>query len=218
VGKTVIYLRVSTEEQTTDSQEPALREWANKNAPDAIWIEDKVSGASMDRPGWNKIISLIATGEINRIVCWRFDRLSRETIDLLALCAFLKKQNIELVSITQPADIKTPEGELMATLLAAVAKFERMSIKLRQAAGIAAKRDKATGKCPWGGSDAGHHRNALDPEIARQIVELDAQGKNKSEIAKTLKVCRPTVYKVLGKQKAAQLVSPVPEQEASHDY
>lgn len=81
----------------------------------------------------------------------------------------------------------------MANVLASVAAFETEVRKERQIAGIAAA--KAAGKT-WGGSKKGRRLKLTDEHIAI-TKDMYSKGKKIAVIARTLGLCRPTIYKIL---------------------
>jgi DNA invertase Pin-like site-specific DNA recombinase len=84
----------------------------------------------------------------------------------------------------------------MAHVLASVAAYEIEVKTERQLAGIEAVRQANNGKCPWGGRKAGTAIKVTD-EVERAIREISAKGTPKAEIARVVKVSRPTAYAVL---------------------
>ena len=86
-AQTAVYVRVSTSQQTTRSQDPDLNRWLDAQDPDklgqVVWYRDTATGKNMDRPGWQKLQSAIHTGRVKRIVVWRLDRLGRTASGLV---------------------------------------------------------------------------------------------------------------------------------------
>ena len=119
-----IYLRVSSKQQDTRSQEPDLRRWADAQGEGVKWYRDKYTGKTMDRPGWRKLEADLRAGKVARIVVWRLDRLGRTAKGLPALFDELRTRNVPLVSLREGLDLATPSGRLMAHVLASVAEYE----------------------------------------------------------------------------------------------
>lgn len=192
---TAIYVRVSSRKQDTRSQTPDLERWAQAYADGAVrWYRDSASGKTMDRPGWQQLEADIATGKVERVVCWRLDRLGRTASGLTTLFDDLRRRGITLVSVRDGLDLETPAGRLMANVLASVAAYETEIRGERIAAGQAAARAK--GKS-WGGSKRGRKIRATD-EKRTAIKRLKAEGASVASIARTVGLSRPTVYAVLG--------------------
>ena len=190
-----IYTRVSSRTQDTKSQKPDLDRWVAAQDKPVKWFTDKFTGKSMDRPGWNKLIAVIKSGEIDTIVVWRLDRLGRTAKGLTALFAELVERRINLVSIKDGVDLSTPAGRMLANVLASVAQFETEVRGERILAGQQVARAK--GK-KWGGSKEGR-RWQVTPEKEAVIHRMHAEGEKIAVIARTVALSRQTIYAWLGK-------------------
>jgi DNA invertase Pin-like site-specific DNA recombinase len=188
-----VYLRVSTDKQTTKCQEADMEAWsANQSIPTKIY-RDTFTGSTLNRPGWNKLQAQIKIGNVKQVVVWRLDRLGRTAKGLTALFDDFIQQGIRLISLKDGLDLSTPAGRLMAHVLASVAQFEREVIAERILAGQAAA--KANGKT-WGGRKVGTRIKVTDEQV-QTIHRLNSEGTNKSAIARATGLSRPTVYAVL---------------------
>lgn len=190
---TIIYRRVSTIQQDDASQLPDLKKWAEGRAGTIVWELDKFTGKTFDRPGWNRVWAEIEAGSVKQLVVWRLDRLGRSTRELVNLFAELKKRGVKLISLRENIDLDSISGQLLADILAAVASFETELRRERIMAGIAAA--KAKGKV-CGGRETGS-LNAKTAKAFTTILELDAKGVPRAQIARAVDVTLPTVYKIL---------------------
>jgi DNA invertase Pin-like site-specific DNA recombinase len=190
-----IYVRVSGKKQDTRSQLPDLKRWveAFADGQPVIWYEDKVSGKSMDRPGWNQLEADMSSGKVSKIVVWRLDRLGRTAAGLTALFEELQRRSVGFESLRDKVDLGTPAGRLMANVLASVAAYENEVRSERIQAGQAAAR--AQGK-RWGGSRSGV-RKKVQPAQEQAIRQLKAEGTPIARIARAVGLSRPTIYSVL---------------------
>jgi DNA invertase Pin-like site-specific DNA recombinase len=188
-----IYVRVSSKRQDLASQLPDLEAWAAAQRSDVRYYLDKFTGKTLDRPGWIKLQAAIDRGEVLKVVCWRLDRLGRTAKGLTALFADLTDREIPLVSLKDGIDLSTASGRMLANVLASVAQFETELRAERVRAGQAAAR--ASGKS-IGGRKVGT-RVRLTPEKERAARRLHGAGTSISEIARTLQLSRPTVYKAI---------------------
>lgn len=190
---TIIFARVSTERQDTESQKAALREWAKKDGGVHEWMEETVSGASTVRPVWRSICNRIEAGEVERLVVFSKDRLGRDFADRLRTLAMLQGAGVELVSLTEDTDTSSLEGLLMECMRAYVAASERRSIRQRTSAGIRAS--IARGR-PWGGSkidpSAKRGRRKLDDAAESSLCEMIRNGTRVSDAAKFWNIPRTT--------------------------
>ncbi len=149
-SRTFYYARVSTKEQHLDRQLAAFKALG---AEEREIITDKESGKDLDRPGYQALKNVILRpGDM--LVVKSLDRLSRSKADIRNELQFFKDQGIRLKVIDLPTTMmELPEGQswvfemvnnILIEVLGTIAEQERMTIKQRQAEGIAAA--KAKGK------------------------------------------------------------------------
>ena len=190
-----IYVRVSSDHQDLCSQEPDLKRWVEAFADDTPvrWCQDKVTGKTMNRPGWQQLESDMNAGKISKIVVWRLDRLGRTASGLTTLFDELRDRKVNLVSLKDGLDLSTPAGRLMAGVLASVAQYETEVRGERVLAGQAAA--KAEGKT-WGGSQKGR-RIKVEPEKEATILKLRDERVPVAQIARAVGLSRSTVYSVI---------------------
>ena len=124
------YLRVSTEEQSTARQEDSL-----KAICDEYHIE-RLSAAAKNRPEFDEVIAKLKPGDT--FVVHDLDRAFRSSREALNVLADLQKRGVNFRIINVGIDAATPEGELLYTIIAAVATFERRFLSRRTKEGMAA--------------------------------------------------------------------------------
>ena len=125
------YARVSTDGQTLDAQQSALR----AAGAERIFAE-KISGAVTDRKALAKAIAALSHGDV--LLVTRLDRLARSTRDLLNVLATISEKGAGFRSIADPMlDTTSPHGKLILAVLGALAEFERSMILARTADGRA---------------------------------------------------------------------------------
>ena len=136
----VKYIRVSTLEQKTDSQEDF----------DGVVYKDKISGsvAFKDRDEAKK---LLANKDITEIVVRSIDRLGRNTIDIMQTIQYFTAKGVNVIAEKEglKALIDGEENaiaKMMVGILGTLAEFELDRLKERQAEGIAKAKDKGTYK------------------------------------------------------------------------
>ena len=111
------YARVSTTGQNLDMQLDSL----SKAGCEKIYKE-KESGVK-ERPVLNELLSYIRMGD--ELVVYKLDRLGRSLKDLLSIVDDLQKRQINLVSLSDNIDAKTPSGKMMMQIFAILAEYER---------------------------------------------------------------------------------------------
>jgi site-specific DNA recombinase len=132
IKRIIIYIRVSTKEQVDEgnslaTQEKACRDFAYKNGYEvvAIFVEEGESAKTTNRKELLKMIDYCSKhkGEIDAIVFYKIDRLSRDAADYLSLKALFKRLNIVLCSISEKLE-DSPSGRFMETVIASTAQFD----------------------------------------------------------------------------------------------
>ena len=119
------YARVSTDDQDLTLQRTALKQAGCKRL-----YEEKVSGATRDRPALTRMLDQLREGDV--VVVARLDRLARSTRDLLEIAEILKEGGTGLRSLGEPwADTTSPAGKMVLTVFAGMAEFERALIHQR---------------------------------------------------------------------------------------
>lgn len=171
-----IYARVSTEEQARSGyslpdQVRRCREKLHSMGLHDIteYIDDGYSGEFIDRPKLDRLRNDIYSGLIKNVVVYDLDRLSRETDHLLILVKEIEKK-ATLIFVTNEY-AKTPAGELFMTIHAAMAKYEKATIKERSMRG---KRQKAlSGKLSFDDKPLGYD---FDKEKSMYVInEIEAE-------------------------------------------
>lgn len=190
-----IYCRVSSKKQDTKSQEPDLLKWAKAQDAPVIWYKDKFTGRTMNRPGWKKLEAEIHQGHVSAIVCWRIDRLGRTVSGLSSLFDLLLDRKINLVSLRDGLDLSTPAGRLVANIQASQAAYfsETLSENILAGQAVARKAGKT-----WGGSLPGVHK-VVTPLQLRLVRDMKEKGEAITDIAKAVRLSRPTIYAILQK-------------------
>jgi len=168
VGLTIAYTRVSTSDQTTESQQHSIQE---RHSVDRWYSDEGTSGSvrALDRPGFHALYDYAR--ESDTVVVYAIDRLGRDTVDVLSTVEALQAKGVSVVSVREGFDLGTAMGKAMLTMLSAVAELERNNIRERQKAGI--ERAKAQGK-PMG------RPQAADPQQIRAWRQA-----NEASIAQT---------------------------------
>lgn len=185
--KTAVYIRVSTVGQNETGQRREIQRWLKGNGiTDVEWYTDKQTGDNLERPGFERLQADIFAGRIGAVVVWRLDRLSRKLRDGLDVLCWWTDKGIRVVSVTQQIDLTGTVGKMMAAVLLGVAEMEQETRRERQAAGIAAAKEK--------GIYLGRKPGATKVSPAK-VAELRGRGWSDTEIAQNLGVSRQTVWR-----------------------
>jgi site-specific DNA recombinase len=142
-----IYARVSSDRQKEDhtitSQTAALKEYAQTHdyLVPAEWVfeDEGYSGATLERPGLEALRDLTARGEIQAVLVYSPDRLSRKYSYQVLLAEELQRCGVTLVFLKAPA-AETAEDRLLEQFQGMIAEYERAQILERSRRG---KRHKA---------------------------------------------------------------------------
>ncbi|WP_096388147.1 recombinase family protein [Hafnia sp. CBA7124] len=131
------YTRVSKAESdsgTTDNQINLIRDKVN---PDKIFSDVNISGSLpfSKRPNGSKLLGCVKAGDI--IIIAKLDRGFRDTADCLSTVKFLQAHKVSLSILDISLDVSTPIGEMVLTIMASVATFERKRIAERIKDGFA---------------------------------------------------------------------------------
>jgi DNA invertase Pin-like site-specific DNA recombinase len=186
--KTACYVRVSTASQNEESQRREIRRWLDGRDIQAEWFLDKKSGDNLKRPAFEQLQAAVFAGEIDTIVVYKLDRISRSLRDgINTLCGWCES-GVRVVSVTQQLDFNGATGQLIASVLFAVAQMEQETRRERQAHGIAVA--KQAGK--YRGRKGGTTKAAPD-----RAQELREHGLTDEEIATALGVSVRTVQRYL---------------------
>ncbi|MBL0320114.1 MAG: recombinase family protein [Alphaproteobacteria bacterium] len=132
-----IYTRKSTEEgldmefNSLDAQREACEKYIQIHKHEGWEIvsddydDGGYSGGNTDRPALKRLISDIKAEQINVVVVYKIDRLSRSLLDFLNIMQLFDTHRISFVSVTQNFDTSSSMGKLMLNVLLSFAQFER---------------------------------------------------------------------------------------------
>src|SRR5882672_8116624 len=188
--RVAIYLRVSTDKQTTDNQRRELETVAERSGWKVVNVyEDAgISGAKGrdKRPGLEAMMKAVNAREFDLVASWSVDRLGRSLTDLLNILQTLHEKGIGLFLHQQGLDTSTTAGKAMFQMLGVFAEFERGIIRERVNAGLARAKAK--------GTKLGRRR--VKPSVEAQILELRANGDGILKIGKKLRIGTSVVQRV----------------------
>ena len=153
-----IYTRKSSEEgleqdfNSLDAQREACEAFIKSQRHEGWSLVEKqyndggYSGGTMNRPAFQEMIKDVENGEIDIIVVYKVDRLTRSLMDFAKIVEVFDKHSASFVSITQQFNTTTSMGRLTLNILLSFAQFEREVTGERIRDKFAASRKK---ECGW---------------------------------------------------------------------
>ena len=186
-----IYLRVSTNGQTTENQRRELEAVASRSGWQVVGIyEDHgISGAKGrdKRAAFDRLLKDATARKVNMIAAWSVDRIGRSLQHLVGFLNELQALGCDLYLHQQAIDTTTPSGRAMFQMCGVFAEFERCMIQERVNTGLA--RAKAEGK------QLGRPR--IKASLETRIKALRKQGVGMLKIAKQLGIGTSAVQRVV---------------------
>ncbi len=193
--RAALYLRVSTDRQTTDNQERELLAVARQRGWEIVgtYNDDGVSGAKSreHRQQFDALLKDATRGQFDVVMAWSVDRLGRSLKDLVAFLDEIQSVGVDLYLHQQGIDTTTPAGKAMFQMVGVFAEFERSMIQERVRAGLERARAK--------GTRLGRPRR-LTPSKIRAIKDLRAEGASLRQIASKTGLGLGSVGRALEKQ------------------
>jgi site-specific DNA recombinase len=151
------------------------------------------TGANTERPALQKLLTAIKDGNINCVVVYKVDRLSRSLLDFSRLLEFFEQNNVTFVSVTQAFNTNTSMGRLTLNILLSFAQFEReiISERTRDKMGAARKKGQWMGGRPALGYnlDKENHKiviNEAEAKVIREMFSLYIKERSLLSVAKIL--------------------------------
>lgn len=187
------YKRVSTSDQSTARQLAGIE-------LERIY-EDKVSGATKDRPELKRCLDALREGDTLHVHA--VDRLSRSMRDLLDIVDQVLKAKANLIIYSPRLEFSSNTDDYLQTfqlqLFGIIGQLERAMSRQRQKEGIVHAKTNGTksGK-PWG-------KQPLDKSLKPKAIDLFHKGITITHIAKDLGISRGSVYNLIrGQTKTVQ--------------
>jgi len=196
--KTVaLYLRVSTVDQHPETQLYDLRAMAQQRGFQIVAeYTDRISGTKARRPGLDDLLRDARRGRFQVVLVWASDRIARSVRHFLEVLDEFNRLNVEFVSFRESIDTGGPLGRAVVIIIGAIAELERNLIIERVRAGMRRARLE------------GRHIGRRPLEIDRVAVLRDRnRGDSLTNIAKTHRVSRATVSRLLKQAKDAEPLS-----------
>jgi DNA invertase Pin-like site-specific DNA recombinase len=185
-----LYIRVSTDHQTTANQELELRAIANRMGYEIakVYRDQGISGAKgrEHRPAFDALCKDAARHQFDMVMAWSVDRLGRSLQDLIAFLSELHSLKIDLFLHQQGLNTTTPAGKALFQMMGVFAEFERAMIRERVNAGL--ERARAEGKRLG--------RPKIDSATEWKVRQQLAKGVGILKVAKSLGIGTGTVQRI----------------------
>lgn len=183
--RVALYARVSKDDgQTPENQIDILRDLAARRGYDiAGEYVDRASGKDPNRPAWREVMDLARTHTIDAIMAVRVDRVMRSVVHLTDVLSKLEVYRVALIFSDMDYDPKTPAGQLMITIVSAIAQWERQIISARTVEGL--NHRKAQGKVLG--------RKRRDDVPIREIALMRTDGTSWARISEITGIPKSTI-------------------------
>jgi len=181
-----VYARVSTSDQSTESQLLDLRHYVQNRGWKVYreFVDEGISGTKDSRPALDQLMDDAKKRKFDVVLVWRFDRFARSTKHLILALEEFRNLGIDFVSYQENIDTSSPLGSAIFTIISAVAQLERDIIAERVKAGL--RRAKENGK------KLGRPRVAVD---VTRVAALRAQGHSWTEVSRELGIGKGTAQR-----------------------
>jgi DNA invertase Pin-like site-specific DNA recombinase len=204
-----VYTRKSTEEglekefNSLDAQRESCEAYiASQRAEGWVLLRDQYddggfSGGTLERPALRRLLANIEAGQVDVIVVYKIDRLSRALMDFAKLVEVFDRHGVTFVSVTQAFNTTTSMGRLTLNILLSFAQFEREVIGERIRDKFAASRARGMWMGGWAplGYDVRDRKlvvNAAEAARVRRIFEGFAEMGSATKLVQALRAERVT--------------------------
>lgn len=178
-----IYTRKSTDHglelefNSLDAQREACEAYIKSQASEGWRVavtrydDPAYSGGNMDRPALQQLLNDIETGQVDVVVVYKIDRLTRSLTDFAKLVEIFDAKSVSFVAITQQFNTTTSMGRLTLNVLLSFAQFERelASERVRDKIAASRKKGKWTGGSLPLGYDSKDKKLVVNPTEARTV-------------------------------------------------
>jgi putative DNA-invertase from lambdoid prophage Rac len=191
--RAAIYCRVSTTDQSCSRQERDLLEYAQSAGYEVVGVwKETASGTVPNRSQRNRVMAAAQARSIDAVLVTELTRWGRSTLDLIYTLQDLAHWQVSLIATTGiQFDLETPQGKLIAGIMASLAEFERDLVRERVRSGLAAA--KAKGKKL--GRQPG--QRIKSDRLAPKVLLMVARGISYRQIARELHLSKTTVNDIV---------------------
>jgi DNA invertase Pin-like site-specific DNA recombinase len=198
--KAIGYVRVSTDKQadrgvSLEAQQEKVRAMATVHDAELVDVvlDAGESAKSLDRPGMERVLTMVRAGAIDMVIVAKLDRLTRSVKDLAVLLELFQRRNVSLVSVAEALDTGSAAGRLLLNIMVSVSQWEREAIGERTRDAMRHKKvnlQEFCGNAPYGYRLADDNKHvepdAAEQAILRKILNARRCGKSLRVIADNL--------------------------------
>jgi putative DNA-invertase from lambdoid prophage Rac len=190
------YVRVSTDEQTTDNQVPEVEELAERRG-EVVKRFTETGSAAKVRPGYDAMLKAARKGQFDVLVVWALDRFGRSMVGNINDLLELDRLGVQVVSVRESwLDTDGPTRGLLVAVFSWCAEQERARLIERTKAGMERARRLGTRS----GKRIGRPRARCNVADARAML---AEGKSQRVVAKIMGLSLGALQRALARTAAA---------------
>lgn len=186
--RVALYARVSTTDQSSESQLLDLRRYVRERGWKIFkeYVDEGISGTKDSRPALDDLMNDAKKRRFDVVLVWRFDRFARSTQHLMGALDDFQNLGIDFISYQENIDTSSSLGKAIFTIISAVAQLERDIISERVKAGLRRAREN--------GKTLGRPRVNLPVQAIRRRRR---RGETVEQIAGSYGTSVCTVYRAL---------------------
>jgi DNA invertase Pin-like site-specific DNA recombinase len=207
VQKVAIYCRVSTTDQSCSRQERDLVAYAELAGYQVVGIwKETASGSKPHLQQRDQVLKLAQARVIDAVLVTELTRWGRSMLDLIHTLQELAHWRVSLIATTGiQFNLDTPQGRLIASIMASLAEFERDLVRERVRSGLAAAKARGVKL----GRQPGQRVKA--DRLTPKVLQMVEQGHSYRAIASHLHLSKTTVNDIVKRhrQKTAQSLTSV---------
>jgi putative DNA-invertase from lambdoid prophage Rac len=187
----IAYLRVSTEEQTVQTQKIAITKWAKDHDYQMLYFfeDPSVSGKipATSRKGFQDLMEFVSLSKVEAVLVYELSRVGRTFWDTLDAIKVIEEHSPLISCSPRESFLQTTDPsirKLMISILTWVAEREREMLVQRTKDGM--NRARIAGK------EIGRPEKVIDKN---NLITLLAENNSKAKIARELGISKATLYK-----------------------
>ncbi|WJN63460.1 serine integrase [Streptomyces phage phiScoe56] len=194
--RAVIYTRVSRDDtgegQSNQRQETECRRLTDYRRMDVVAVEADISisaSKGLERPAWLRVLGMVERGEVDYVIAYHMDRVTRSMTELEHLIEMCLKYEVGLATVSGDIDLTTDVGRMVARIIGAVARaeVERKAArqKLANAQRAAEGKPHVAGVRPFGYADDHRQVITIEAQAIREAAEAALAGESMIAIAES---------------------------------